>query len=77
MDGTYINSASQLKDTQWATWTSVLGWPVQGMWPDMDDSDGTDINACMRSNNGELLASADENGRVRVYVYPCLKKGVS
>jgi WD40 repeat protein/Ca2+-binding EF-hand superfamily protein len=30
MDGTFISSASQLKDAQWATWTCVLGWPVQG-----------------------------------------------
>merc|ERR1712031_75874 len=33
--------------------------------------DGTYINSCQRSNNGELLANADENGRVRIYVYPC------
>ena len=30
MDGTFISSASQLKDAQWATWTCVLGWPVTG-----------------------------------------------
>ena len=27
------SSASKLRDVCWATWTSVLGWPVQGIWP--------------------------------------------
>jgi len=77
MDGTHINSASQLKDTQWATWTCVLGWPVQGVWPTMDENDGTNINACHQSNNGEYLAAVDEKGRVKVYTYPCIKNGAA
>jgi len=26
-------SATKLRDVVWATWTSTLGWPVQGIWP--------------------------------------------
>ena len=26
-------SATKFRDVVWATWTSVLGWPVQGIWP--------------------------------------------
>jgi WD40 repeat protein len=29
-DGEYFSSASQLKDIQWADWTCLFGWPVQG-----------------------------------------------
>lgn len=25
-------SASKLRDACWVTWTSTLGWPVQGIW---------------------------------------------
>ncbi|CAM9091671.1 unnamed protein product, partial [Phaeothamnion confervicola] len=35
--------AASLKDCEWATFTGVLGWPVQGVWPPC--ADGTDINA--------------------------------
>ncbi len=41
--------ASALKDEPWYTWTTTLGWPVQGIWE--SEMDGTDINAIDRSNN--------------------------
>lgn len=50
------------KDTQWATWTCVLGFPVMGIWP--NDSDGTDINACDRSPCSKYLVTADDYGKV-------------
>lgn len=51
------------KDTPWASWTNVLGFPVMGIWPDC--SDGTDINAAHRSPNGRHLLTADDFGKVR------------
>jgi hypothetical protein len=39
--------ATSLRDEEWATWTAVIGWPVQGVYPPY--SDGTDINAVDRS----------------------------
>lgn len=69
--GQQITSASQMRDKHWATWTCVLGWPVQGIWP--PEADGTDINAVDRSHTQPfLLATADDFGRVRVFNYPCL-----
>ena len=59
------------RDRAWATWTSNLGWPVQGVWK--DDSDGTDVNACCRSWNGDVVATADDFMRVNLYRYPALK----
>jgi hypothetical protein len=43
----------------------------------MEEHDTTEMEACHRSNSGELLAVANSQGQVRVYNYPCLKKGVS
>ncbi|RHZ30230.1 hypothetical protein DYB31_010812 [Aphanomyces astaci] len=70
--GKQVTSASAFKDEQWATWTCILGWPVQGMW--QPESDGSDINAVDRSHSGSLLATADDFGKVKVFRYPCVHK---
>ena len=69
--------ASALKDEPWATWTCVLGFPVQGIWPMY--ADGTDINYVDRSKNKHsggyhLLASGDDFGKVRILRYPSVLK---
>lgn len=51
-------SASSSKDIDWFTWTSVLGFPVQGIWPAF--SDFTDVNSVCRSQSRRILASADD-----------------
>lgn len=56
----------------WASWTCVLGWPVQGIWPPC--ADGTDINAVDRSPDGSVLATGDDFGRVRLFRYPVAAK---
>ena len=43
------SGATQFRDEEWATWTCVLGWPVQGIWP--AEADGTDINYVDRCIN--------------------------
>lgn len=60
LKGSVIKASQQ--DTQWASWTCVLGFPVMGIWP--KDSDGTDINACDRSPSCKHLATADDSGKV-------------
>mmetsp|Transcript_20952 Transcript_20952/g.63838 ORF Transcript_20952/g.63838 Transcript_20952/m.63838 type:complete len:1077 (-) Transcript_20952:92-3322(-) len=55
-------------DTDWATWTCVLGFPAMGIW--MPDSDGTDVNACHRTRDGGHLVTADDFGTVRLYNAP-------
>lgn len=71
-NGQHITSATSLKDTTWETWTCTLGWPVQGIWPPF--SDGTDINAVARSNNFQMLATADDFGKLKLFRYPCTSK---
>jgi microtubule-associated protein-like 6 len=70
--------ATLLKDEEWNTWTCVIGWPVQGVYPPY--ADGTDINAVDRSkktfgnNEYQLIAASDDFGTVRLLRYPCLDK---
>ena len=33
--------------------------------------DGTDVNACVRSPDGSLVATADDLGMVRLFNFPC------
>ena len=68
--GEQITHASSLRDKEWATWTCVLGWPVQGIWP--AEANGTDIHAVDRSHSGAFLATVDNFGKVNVYNYPCV-----
>ena len=68
-DGSQITHASQFKDEEWATWTSKMGWPVQGIFPPC--ADGTDINSCDRSPDGQVLATGDDFRMVKLFKYPC------
>jgi len=60
--------SAQLKDVEWNSQTCKMGWGVRGIWE--TGMDGSDINNCDRSPNGELIASADDWGRVNLYNYP-------
>lgn len=71
--GRQITSATDVKDVVWASWSCVLGWPVQGIWPPC--ADGTDVNSVARSNSNALVATADDFGKVKLFRYPCVKKG--
>lgn len=68
-----------LRDYKWNTWTCIYGWPVQGIWlPDMKNMN--EINMVDRSHRKifdeyHLLAVADKYKKLRIYKYPCLKKG--
>ncbi|KAJ8309286.1 hypothetical protein KUTeg_014160 [Tegillarca granosa] len=62
-------SASDLRDTEWATMSCTLNFNNAGIWP--EGADGTDVNGCDRSHNQQLIASADDFGKVNLYRYPC------
>ena len=73
------SGATSFRDEKWATWTCIIGWPVQEIW--LPCSKGSDINGCARSNvthdTYNLLATADDFSTVRVLRYPCLTKGAA
>lgn len=64
------NGATEYKDTNWETWTCILGWPVQGIWPPY--SDGSDINIV--ATRPECIATGDDFGLVKLFRNPCIKK---
>uniref|UniRef100_A0A665WVA7 Echinoderm microtubule-associated protein-like 4 n=1 Tax=Echeneis naucrates TaxID=173247 RepID=A0A665WVA7_ECHNA len=64
-----IRNRSECKDFDWATYTCVLGYHVFGVWP--EGSDGTDINALIRSHNRKVIALADDFCKVHLFSYPC------
>uniref|UniRef100_A0A803T092 EMAP like 4 n=1 Tax=Anolis carolinensis TaxID=28377 RepID=A0A803T092_ANOCA len=66
-----MRNRSECKDIDWITYTCVLGFQVFGVWP--EGSDGTDINALIRSHNRKVIAVADDFCKVHLFQYPCSK----
>ncbi|XP_064623638.1 echinoderm microtubule-associated protein-like 2 isoform X5 [Lineus longissimus] len=64
-----VPSASNMRDVKWKTQSCTLGFTVAGIWP--EGADGTDVNACARSHQQKVLASADDYGKVNLFSYPC------
>lgn len=58
------------RDTNWATFTCIVGYSVMGIWE--SGMDGTDINAVDRSSTGEYLVASDDLSHVRLLNYPCV-----
>jgi len=68
-------SAGAMRDVQWDTFTCILGWPVQGIWPKC--ADGTDINAVDLESNKNVIITADDFGKLKMFRYPCIEPGAS
>lgn len=66
--GMHITKISSMKDVEWNTWTCVLGWPVQGIWPEC--ASGDDINACDIDRTKRVIATSDDYGKVKLFRYP-------
>ena len=63
--------ASSAKNIEWKSWTSTLGFGVQGIWPGVDF---TDVNSVCRSQDGNLLATGDDFGKVKLFKWPCIEE---
>ncbi|KAJ3445808.1 echinoderm microtubule-associated protein-like elp-1 [Anaeramoeba flamelloides] len=63
-------SKSIIVDQEMSTWTSVLGWPVQGIHQRGIESQL--ISSCHRSNDQSLITISDGTGNIGLYNYPCL-----
>ena len=61
-----------LRDMNWHSWTSIYGWPVQGIWPTDTKESSDPVRGVMRSNRGEVLLVADDYARVRLLRWPSL-----
>lgn len=70
-----ITSTSQILDVKWATQNCSLSFQTIGVWPEY--ADGTDINAVCRNSEASLLASGDDFGKVKLFLYPATQPKVS
>lgn len=66
-----VPQSSQLRDVEWASNSCTLTFNSLGIWP--EGADGTDVNHCDRSHDGELMATADDFGKVKLYSYPVIQ----
>merc|ERR1712232_199710 len=66
-----VSSGFVLRDKSWSTWTSVLGWPVQGVWR-AGDYDFVQVMCADRSHGGNLLDTGDDLPSLCLFRYPVL-----
>lgn len=69
-----MSSKEEIKGVHWASWTCVSGLEVNGIWPKY--SDLNDINSVDGNYIGQVLVTADDYGIVKLFRYPCLRKGI-
>jgi microtubule-associated protein-like 6 len=80
-NGAAFELPSQLKNVKWGTWTCRLGWPVQAVWPKLEEdvsggeAESVEPTSCDRNGAKDLVASGYQDGRVQVFRYPSLVKG--
>ena len=63
------------EEIEWATRTGVLGQAYEGIWPPY--SDVTDVNAAMVCPSGNVIATGDDFGYVKLFTFPSLVSGRS
>ncbi|XP_078516147.1 echinoderm microtubule-associated protein-like 5 isoform X2 [Lissotriton helveticus] len=71
--GKEVVNKEEMKGIQWATWTCVTGLEVNGIWPKY--SEINDINSTDANFAGQVLVTADDYGVVKLFRYPCVRKG--
>ena len=69
-----MTNSGSLRDVEWSTQTCIVGFHTIGVWP--ETLDGTDLNTCARSNNGKLLATGDDFGKIKLYANPATQPKV-
>ena len=69
MTGMHIPSPVTLREEKWATWSSPVGWPVQGLW--ICQPEGVEPVAVQRSWAGTLIACGNSGGRLQIVHNPC------
>lgn len=57
------------------TWTGVFGTEVNGIWPKY--STVTNVNSVDANYSNAVLVTGDDLGLIKLFRFPCLKKGQS
>lgn len=68
-------SKDEVKGQRWASWSGILGPEVSGIWPKY--SHVTEVNAVDANLSAAVLVSGDDLGLVKLFRFPCLRKGLS
>lgn len=63
----------EAKGIHWMTWTGVVGPEVNGIWPKY--SNVTNVNSVDTNYSSGVLVSGDDLGLLKLFRFPCLKKG--
>lgn len=71
--GKLVVSEEEVKGVSWASWSGVLGQEVSGIWPKY--SNLTEINAVGANHAAAVLVTGDDLGLVKLFRFPCLRKG--
>ena len=69
-----MTSKEEIQVIQWSSWTGVLGPEVNGIWPKY--SQVNDVNATDALFGQQVVATGDDFGLVKLFRFPCVKKGV-
>jgi len=70
--GNPLKDRKEINRITWASWTSVLGNEVIGVWP--RNADKADVNCANLSSSGLSLATGDDFGFVKLFEFPVTEK---
>ncbi|GLD62631.1 echinoderm microtubule-associated protein-like 6 isoform X1 [Lates japonicus] len=70
--GKLVSDQTVIDRITWATWTSVLGDEVLGIWP--RNADKADVNCACVSHAGLNIVTGDDFGLVKLFDFPCTEK---
>ena len=71
--GKQVTNKEEITNIHWASFTGVLGPEVNGIWEKYTDTN--DVNAADANFAAQVVATADDFGLVKLFRFPCLKKG--
>ncbi len=73
LGGKRVTSKDEILGIHWSSWTGVLGTEVNGVWPKYTQVN--DVNATHASFEQQAIVTGDDFGLVKLFRFPCIKKG--
>ncbi|XP_012868821.1 PREDICTED: echinoderm microtubule-associated protein-like 5 [Dipodomys ordii] len=70
--GKHLLDHAAIDRITWATWTSILGDEVMGIWS--RHAEKADVNCACVSHSGISLVTGDDFGMVKLFDFPCPEK---
>nr|XP_033956112.1 echinoderm microtubule-associated protein-like 6 [Pseudochaenichthys georgianus] len=70
--GKSVSDQTIIDRITWATWTSILGDEVLGIWP--RNADKAEVSCACVSHGGLNVATGDDFGLVKLFDFPCTEK---